>query len=91
MIQKRTMILFAVIAAIIVAVPISLLSIITAGPSLKVINGNVSSVYSGNFSNFSDNGSFQLNASAIAYQNNNSNPSFFNTSVYYFSALHIPF
>ena len=78
------MIVFAVIAVIIVAVPISLLSIFTGEPSLKVVDGNVSSVYSGNFSNISDNGGFQLNASAIAYQNNNSNPSFFNASVCYF-------
>ena len=84
MIQKRTMIVFAVIAVIIVAVPISLLSIFTGEPSLKVVDGNVSSVYSGNFSNISDNGCFLLNASAIAYQNNNSNPSFFNASVCYF-------
>ena len=91
MIQKRTKIVFAVIAAIVVAVPISLLSIITAGPSLKVVDGNVSSVYSGNFSNFSDNGRFQLNAYAIAYQNNNSNPSFFNASVYYFGRHISPF
>ena len=81
------MIVFAVIAVIIVAVPISLLSIFTGEPSLKVVDGNVSSVYSGNFSNISDNGCFLLNASAIAYQNNNSNPSFFNASVCYFGHL----
>ena len=81
------MIMFAVIAAVIVAAPISFLSLVPSAVSFSVADGNVYHIYPANFSNKEyclHRSSLILNSSSMAYHGNYTDLSYFNASMSFF-------
>ena len=78
---KKRMIMFAVIAAIIVAAPISFLSLVRSSESFSVVDGNVYHIYPANLSNLDiKRQNLIFHSSSIAYQGNQTEQSYFNAS-----------
>ena len=81
------MIIFAVIAATIVAAPISFLSLVPSAVSFSVVDGNVYHIYPANLSNKEyclHRSSLILNSSSMAYHGNYTDLSYFNASMSFF-------
>lgn len=80
--KRNRIIIFAVIAVIIVAAPISFISLLQSPESFSVVDGNVYHIYPANLSNqeYSCNhgSSLILNSSSMAYHGNYTDLSYFN-------------
>ncbi len=87
--KSNKMIMFAVIAALIVAAPISFINLVPSHEVFSIVDGTTSYVYPANLSNVQysiNHQNLSLSTGSYAYQGNRSDLSYFNSSIYSFGS-----